>query len=269
VTPLVHAGEPIGALVHDPAVLDDPQLVEAVAATARIAVENLRLRTRLQAEIAKLGDSRRRIVEAAREERRRLAAELEAGAMRELAAVERALAGVEAAAAARAELELARADVTRFAEGLAPAAGGLRAAIAGRTRLLPLAVELDVPDERHPSGIENTLELVCAEALANVAKHASATRVRVALIRCDGRLVLEVADDGVGGADPRGSGLAGVSARVEALGGTLAVLAPATGGTVLRAELPGAAAPAPLAPPELVAELAEAPPAAAEPEAAR
>ena len=148
VTPLVHAGEPIGALVHDPAVLDDRELVEAVAATARLAVENARLRARVQAQITALAASRGRLVEAAAEERRRLAAALEEGAMRELAAVGRALDGVAGTAEARAELALARADVVALAEGLAPLAlpaGGLKASLEDRTRALPLDVRLDVP----------------------------------------------------------------------------------------------------------------------------
>jgi signal transduction histidine kinase len=244
ITPLAHAGEPVGALIHDAAVLDDPGLVAAISATARIAVGNVQLSARLQAEIEQLAASRRRIVDAAAHERRRLAGELDAGAMRELEAVEHALAGVSSAATARAELALARADVARFAEGLVPPAAGLRAAIADRTRLLPLAVVVEVPDERHPAELERALELVCAEALANVAKHARASRVRIRLSRTDGGLVFEVADDGIGGADPGGSGLTGLSARLAPLGGTLVVRSGAAGGTVLRAVLPANGAPA-------------------------
>ena len=243
VTPLVHAGEPIGALVHDPAVLDDRALVEAVAATARLAVENARLRARIQGEITALAASRGRLVEAAAEERRRLAAELEAGAMRELAAVGSALDGVPGCEAARAELALARADVVALAEGLAPLAlpaGGLRAALENRTKALPLDVELDIPPGPLAPDAETALGFVCAEALANVAKHARAARVRITLSRDAGALVLEIADDGVGGADPHGSGLAGVGRRLEALGGGLTLAAADGGGTLLRAELPEA-----------------------------
>ena len=79
---------------------------------------------------------------------------------------------------------------------------------------------------------------MCAEALANVAKHARASRVSITLAGEAGALVLEVADDGVGGADPQGSGLAGVGRRLEALGGRLVLGSPSGGGTLLRAELP-------------------------------
>jgi signal transduction histidine kinase len=243
VTQLVHAGEPIGALVHDPAVLDDPALVEDVAAAARIALENARLRARVQAQIEALAASRRRLVDAARDERRRLASQLQAGAISELEALRNAFEGLPGADASCAELTLALEDLARFAEGLAPVAlpAGLRAALEDRTRRLPLAVELDVPERRFASDVETALGYVCAEALANVAKHARAGRIRIRLAEEPDALVLEVADDGVGGADPSGSGLAGVRRRVEALGGRLSVGGAIGGGTLLRAELPGAA----------------------------
>jgi len=243
VTQLVHAGESIGALVHDPAVLDDPALVEVVAAAARIALANARLRGRVQAQIETLAASRRRLVDAARDERRRLASQLRAGAVSELEALHEPLEGLPGAEAACAELTLALEDLARFAQGLAPVAlpAGLRAALEDRTRRLPLAVELDVPERRFASDVETALGFVCAEALANVAKHARAGCIRIRLAEEPDALVLEVADDGVGGADPSGSGLAGVRRRLEALGGRLSVGGAVGGGTLLRAELPGAA----------------------------
>ena len=243
VTPLVHAGEPIGALVHDPAVLDDPALVDDVAATARIALENARLRARVQAQIEALAASRRRLVDAAADERRRLASQLQAGAVSELEALRETLKGLPGAEAACAELALALEDLARFAAGLAPVAlpTGLKTALEDRTRRLPLAVELDVPERRFAADVETALGYVCAEALANVAKHARAGHIRIRLAEEPDALVLEVADDGVGGADPSGSGIAGVRRRVEALGGGLWVGGAVSGGTLLRAELPGAA----------------------------
>src|SRR4051794_16643653 len=242
VTPLVQAGEPVGALVHDPAVLDDPAVVEDVAATARIALENARLRARVTAQIEALAASRRRLVDSAGEERRALASQLQAGAVSELEALREALDGLRGAEAACAELTLALEDLARFADGLAPVAlpAGLRAALEDRTRRLPLTVELDVPERRFASDVETALGFVCAEALANVAKHARASRIRIRLAEQPDALVLEVADDGIGGADPSGSGLGGVRRRVEALGGRLSVGGAVGGGTLLRAELPGA-----------------------------
>jgi signal transduction histidine kinase len=197
----------------------------------------------VQAQIEALAASRRRLVDAARDERRRLASQLQAGAISELEALRNAFEGLPGADASCAELTLALEDLARFAEGLAPVAlpAGLRAALEDRTRRLPLAVELDVPERRFASDVETALGYVCAEALANVAKHARAGRIRIRLAEEPDALVLEVADDGVGGADPSGSGLAGVRRRVEALGGRLSVGGAIGGGTLLRAELPGAA----------------------------
>jgi signal transduction histidine kinase len=109
--------------------------------------------------------------------------------------------------------------------------------LAGRA---PVPVEIaEVPDERLPGAIEAAAYYLIAEALTNVAKYASASTVRVRITARDAHLLVEIADDGVGGADPSsGSGLRGLADRVEALGGTLEVVSPAGGGTTLRAELP-------------------------------
>jgi signal transduction histidine kinase len=239
VTTLRHAGEPVGALVHDPAVLDDPELATAIAATARVAVDSARLGADVRAQIAALSASRERLVDAARAERRRLAAELERGALAELDAVGAALEGVEGAEAARADLARARVDVLRLAEGLRPAAlaGGLRAALEAGARALPIPAELELEELELAADVETALGFVSAEALANVAKHARAGRVAMRLVRVDGEVALEVADDGVGGADASGSGLRGVRRRVEALGGRVELRTDADG-TRLRASIP-------------------------------
>ena len=116
--------------------------------------------------------------------------------------------------------------------GLEPA---LRA-LADRT---PLPVELDVElEDRLPAPVEAAAYYVAAEALTNVAKHARANAVNVRVSRGNGRAVIEVADDGRGGADATGSGLRGLADRVEALAGRLAVTSTAGAGTTLRAEMP-------------------------------
>jgi signal transduction histidine kinase len=99
-----------------------------------------------------------------------------------------------------------------------------------------------VVSERFETAIETAAYFACAEALANVAKHAKASRVDVRIERQGERLVVEVRDDGVGGAREEGSGLRGLADRVEALGGRLSVHSPTGGGTCLRAELPRVAA---------------------------
>jgi signal transduction histidine kinase len=116
---------------------------------------------------------------------------------------------------------------------------GLAAALATLTRELPLPVELDVTTDQLPPPVAAVAYFVCAEALTNVAKHAAAARATVAITAGDGRLRVEIADDGVGGADPvRGSGLRGLADRVETLGGTLRVESTPGRGTRLAAEIP-------------------------------
>jgi signal transduction histidine kinase len=131
-----------------------------------------------------------------------------------------------------------------LARGLHPAVlsdHGLRAAVetlAGRT---PVPVEIaDILDERLPEPVEAAVYYLIAEALTNVTKYAQASTVRVRVAANDGRVVVEVTDDGVGGADPAtGTGLRGLADRVEALGGSLEVVSPTGAGTSLRAEIPG------------------------------
>jgi PAS domain S-box-containing protein len=141
--------------------------------------------------------------------------------------------------------ELARAleDLRELARGLHPAVlsdRGLRAAVemlAGRS---PVPTEIaEIPDERLPEPVEAASYYLIAEALTNVAKYAQASAVQVRVVAHDGRVLVEVSDDGVGGADPStGSGLRGLADRVEALGGSLEVASPAGAGTSLRAEIP-------------------------------
>ena len=98
---------------------------------------------------------------------------------------------------------------------------------------------LEILPGRVASDAEAAAYFLCSEALANMAKYASASRVAIRIIRTEGRLAIEVADDGVGGADPaRGFGLRGLVDRVEALGGTLRVDSPTGGGTRIEATIP-------------------------------
>ncbi len=201
--------------------------------------------------------SRARIVEATLAERRRLGRDLHDGAQQRLVNV--AL-GVQLAAravddpqarelldGALAETQAAIADLRELAAGLHPSVlshRGLRGALESLTARAPVPVALDVPDARFAELVEATAYFVAAEALANVAKHAGATEARVRIATEDDTLVVEVADDGRGGArvggdaDGGGSGLGGLADRVAALDGTLAVDSPRGGGTRLRAELP-------------------------------
>jgi len=221
------------------------------------AAEVHRLNDELHARVEELAASRARIVAAGDVERRRLERNLHDGAQQRLVALsyslQRALAKVDAdPAAARALLgeaaeELGRAlqELRELARGLHPAIltdRGLRPAVDALAARAPLPVEVEeIPDERLPEPVEAAAYYLIAEALTNVAKYAQASAVRVRIAAGAGDLVVEVSDDGVGGADPAaGSGLRGLADRVEALGGALAIVSSAGAGTVLRARIPSA-----------------------------
>ena len=252
VTMVEREGQPVAALVHDPAVLEDPGLLEAVTAAARLAAANARLRAEVRARVEELAASRRRILEARDEERRRLERRLREGAearLRELAVTLRRGQGSVSGEQTRdqiahAEEQLGRTleELRRLAQGLHPrvlAEHGLADALAALAKDFPVPVDLNVASPQLPQRVAAAAYFVCAEALANTAKHAAAARVTVAVTSSDGRLRVEIADDGVGGADPAyGSGLRGLADRVETLGGTLRVQSTPGRGTRLAAEIP-------------------------------
>jgi signal transduction histidine kinase len=243
VTYLQQGGQQIGALVHDPAVLDDPELVGAVAAAAGVAVANARLQAEIRARVVEVEASRRRIVDAGDAERRRLEGELRQGAERRLAHVTELLADQGPLVAdVQREVQASRAALTEFARGVHPRTlteAGLAAALAELRGRSPVPVQVSVPKERLEPAVEAAVYYVCSEALTNVAKYAQASQVVIHVERRAGLLLVEVQDDGVGGADPaRGSGLRGLTDRVEALRGWLQVDSPSGRGTRLLAEVP-------------------------------
>jgi signal transduction histidine kinase len=248
-------GRRMAALVYDPGVIDDPPLVAAIAAAARLALVNARLRAQVALQLDDLQASRRRLVDAADEQRARLEQRLHDGAERRLDAFAATLdsarddaraggddAGAAQLDAAAQELERARADVRALARGLHPRTLGERGLLAALTQLAdssPLDVTVQVPAERFPAAVEAAAYFVCAEALANVGKYASATRVTCSATTTGGVLRVTVQDDGVGGADvAAGSGLRGLADRLDALGGELAVGSPPGGGTRVTARIP-------------------------------
>jgi PAS domain S-box-containing protein len=215
-----------------------------------------RLHAELQARLEELAASRARIVTAGDVERRRLERNLHDGAQQRLVTLSLslrvALAKLDSdPSAARAalteagdELALAHDELRELARGLHPAVlseRGLQAAVASLADRVPVPVDVaDIPDERLPEPVEAAAYYLIAEALTNVTKYADASAVHIRLAVSDGSVVVEVSDDGVGGADPSaGSGLRGLADRVEALGGSLEVISPTDGGTCLRAEIPG------------------------------
>jgi len=252
VTVVEREGQPVAVLVHDPAVLEDPGLLEAVTSAAQLAAANARLRAEVQARVVELAASRRRILAARDEERRRLERRLHEGAEAQLGELAVTLRRSRRSAAgeqtrnriAHAQEQLVRTleELRRLAHGLHPrvlAEHGLADALAALAKDLPVPVDINVASTQLPQRVAVVAYFVCAEALANVAKHAAAASVTVAITAGDGRLRVEVADDGVGGADPaRGSGLRGLADRVETIGGTLRVESTPGHGTRLAAEIP-------------------------------
>jgi signal transduction histidine kinase len=247
-------GTPVAALIHDCTLRDEPDLVEAVGAAAGLALENERLQADLRARLAELRASRARIVEATDAERRRLERNLHDGTQQRLVSISMALGLAESRLGsdqdgarqiieeARQALGVALQELREFSQGIHPAVlteRGLGPALRELVYLAPMSIELDVDEERLPQPVEAAAYYVVAEALANVAKYASADAVSVIVERRNGAALVEVADDGIGGADPaKGSGLRGLSDRVEALGGTLAVESSPGHGTRLKAEIP-------------------------------
>jgi signal transduction histidine kinase len=255
VTPLDGDDGPLAALVHDPFLSEQQSLVDGVSAVAQLALENERLHAEVKAQLEEVRASRGRIVRAADEERRRVERDIHDGAQQRLVSVSLALSLAHAKAAqespeavatiadAESELKEAIGELRELARGIHPAIlteaglGPALESLADRCPI-PVTVESDLKD-RLPPLVEATAYFVVAEALTNVAKHSSASTVRLTASVANGSLLLTVADDGSGGADlARGSGLRGLLDRVAALDGRLSIEAEGTGGTRLRAELP-------------------------------
>jgi len=255
VTRIEHDGEVVAALVHDPSLLEEPQLVQAAGAAAHMALENARLQAELKAQLTLVEDSRARIVAAGDEQRRRIERDLHDGAQQRLVAIalelrsaQRRMGGgldpaVEQLLTTTVDdLQVAVEELRELAHGIHPtilAEGGLAAALDTLASRSPVPVTVDATPERFAPDVEADAYFVASEALANVAKHANATRATVAAQCENGRLRIEVADDGRGGASlDAGTGLRGLADRVEARGGLLRVESPPSGGTRIVAEVP-------------------------------
>jgi signal transduction histidine kinase len=255
VTEIERESVPVAAIVHDAALLDEPGLVRAAGAAAALALENERLEAELKARVADLQVSRAKVIEVGMAERRALERNLHDGAQQRLVALslqlglaktklrddpdvaERILDG------ARTELASALEELRELARGIHPAIltdRGLAPALEALASRAPVPVEVgEVPEGRMPMPVEAVAYFVVAESLTNMAKYADAEYASVRVLRENGYAVVEIEDNGIGGADPSaGSGLRGLADRLAALDGRLEVDSPPGVGTTVRARIP-------------------------------
>jgi len=248
---LTFLGHELAVLAHDPRLLEQPKLLESVGSAARLALENEQLQADLRAQLREARASRERIVRRGDEERRLLERDLHDGAQQRLLGLGMALqllrthtldadTDADIAASVRA-LKQALSELRELARGIHPAIltdQGLAAALTSLAASSPISVHLDCDPERFAPHVETAGYLTVAEALANAANHARASAVSVSVRHRGAFLVVDVRDDGVGGADPSGPGLIGLADRVGALAGTLSIDSPPERGTRLLARIP-------------------------------
>jgi signal transduction histidine kinase len=252
VTEIDHHGHHVAAIVHDRA--QDTETVRAAGAATALMLENQRLDAELRARLVELRASRARLVEAADGERRRIERDLHDGAQSRLVALALNLRlarmsvsdGSDSAALLDGsidELGQSLKELRDLARGIHPVVlseRGLEPAVRALAARAPVPVDIVARAAgRLPAAVETAAYFVVSEALTNVSKYAHAERATVRVERVDGQLLVEVIDDGVGGASAgNGSGLRGLADRVAALSGTLEVSSPPGQGTRLRAQLP-------------------------------
>jgi signal transduction histidine kinase len=256
------SGRRVAVIEYDAVLIAQPSLVAAAGRVVAMAIDRIRIAAELRASRDELRESRARIVHAGDVERRRLAQDLHDGVQSQLV-----LLGIEAQALAdlpgasdqivaaatdvRRRIDAAAADVRSLVHAVMPpalAADGLVAAVEDLLDRIPVPAHLDLgaPDavSRTPTHIQSTAYFVIAEGLTNAVKHARATDIEVRMTVRESRLLLDVIDNGIGfdhgeaASNGMGFGLRSVADRVSAIGGLLAVVGPAGGGTHLSAELP-------------------------------
>ena len=247
------AGAPLAIVLHN-APPDEPAgMLREMVEEAGLAIEIARLRAELRRQLQEVEASRARIVAAGYEERRRIERDLHDGAQQRLVSIGLALRHAQhelapppdatsaALDGAVRELALAIEELRELAQGVRPARldDGLASALGELAARSPLPVDVNASAERFPADIEAAAYFIACEGLTNAVKHARATRVTVTAERTDGKLVISISDDGIGGANTsRGSGLSGLSDRVQAHRGALRLERGDGAGTTLVAELP-------------------------------
>jgi signal transduction histidine kinase len=253
-TAVDYDGRRVAAIIHDVSLEATPELVQAAAAAASLALDNERLKADLRARVEELRASRVRIVEASNSARRRLERDIHDGAQQELVAMavelrllrNRVRDNPEAAELVErieAKLSAALEELRELARGIHPAIlteQGLAPALESLASRAPLEIgcEIELPS-RPPASVEAVAYFVVAEALTNVLKYAHTDHATIRARYEDDDLVVEMQDDGVGGADAsQGTGLQGLNDRVGALDGTLELVSPPGAGTLVRARIP-------------------------------
>ena len=252
-TQIRNAGELIAVLLHDQAVLERKALLDGVVSAAAPTIEIARLRVELQLQLVEVEASRRRIVEAGYEERRRLERDLHDGAQQRLVTLGIVLRRLQRSLPPQArmlqpalddaveEVGAAVADLRTIAAGVRPPRldDGLAAALLDLARMAPLPVDVEAGIDRGAASVEAAAYFVACEGLTNTIKHASASRVALRAVRMNGSLRISVSDDGIGGAVVRrGSGLAGMRDRVAAHGGEVEIVSPKGHGTRIEVSIP-------------------------------
>jgi signal transduction histidine kinase len=253
ITPVGGHAAPLALLIHDRTLRDEPALLLAAGSAARLALENARLHAQVRAQLDEVRASRARIVAASDETRRRLERDLHDGAQQRLLAVGLALqilrrelrtdgSAPQLLKDAEAEVTAALGELRELAAGIHPAVltdQGLQPALLALAKRCPVAVTVSGDDPgRLPARVETAAYFCASEAITNALKHARATTIEITVRRDAGRLLVTMADDGVGGASPDGAGLRGLADRVAAVDGRLTVQSPPGRGTRILAELP-------------------------------
>jgi len=248
---------PVAALVYDSALVHEGQLVDAAAAAVRLALENARLQVQLRAQLEEVRQSRARLVEAADSERQRVERDLHDGAQQQLVTLLLSMQVTKAEAMRHSDPETAMlvdaniatlrdalGELRELARGIHPTIltqAGLVPAIRSLTERCPIPVDVigELGDVRLAPPLEAALYFVVSEAITNAVKHSKGRRMCVSLGRRSGLAIVEVSDDGVGGAElSLGSGLRGLTDRIAAVGGRLMVKSDHAGGTTIHAEVP-------------------------------
>ncbi len=246
-------GAPVGALIFDEALQDQPQLLAAVRSATSLSLENQQMEQQLREQLIEVRRSRERIVTAGDSRRRQLERDLHDGAQQRLVAVSMELARAKRAAdlqevqslvgQASAELSEALHELRELARGVYPPSlreKGLAGSLTALAERSSLPVELDLKThDGLPAHVEVAAYFICAEAVTNATKYAEAAWMRICIDGNEREMRMEIVDNGIGGAQPGSDGgLLGIADRAAALGGSLLIDSPDGKGTTIRAVLP-------------------------------